>query len=427
MTTDTGDAVTVDAGTVNDSQFDVVTRLLEPEVLADPGPFYAWLRDHLPVHQHPRGFYVLSRYRDTRWMFETPLLRGPELADYGKRYPHLARHRSVQRLLRNVANTNPPDHTRLRRLLSRGFTSKRVQALRAMVERSCDRVLYTVEQPLRDGECVDIHSAVVMPFSLRVIADMLGVPAADSPELMPLVVRALHSANPAATDATLADADVASAQMERYFEEMVAQRRAAPRDDLVSVLTGVHDDDPDQFSDDELITAIWGLWAAGFETSGSAIENALVTLLRHPDQAHWLHAGQPSLRAFIEEVHRYAAPNLLTGITRIATEDLRVGDVDIPAGSDVRALPGCANRDPDGFERPEQFDPSRTDAGNLLTFGHGIHYCIGANLGRLEMEVMLRRLHGRFPDLVFAAPPVYRRSLPLRLTEHFPVALAGQG
>jgi cytochrome P450 family 114 len=412
--------------TVNDSQFDVVERLLEPEVLADPGPFYAWLRDNLPVHRHPRGFYVLSRYRDTRWMFETPLLRGPELADYGKRYPRLAQYRSVQRMLRVVSNSNPPDHTRLRRLLSRGFTSKRVEALRAMVERACDRVLDTAERPLRDGEVVDIHSAVVTPFSLQVVAGMLGVPAADSPELMPLVVRALHCANPAATDAMLADADVANAQLERYFEELIAERRATPRDDLVSVLTGVHDGDPDQLSDDELITAIWALWAAGFETSGSAIENAIVTLLRHPDQARWLHAGRPSLRAFIEEAHRYAAPNLLTGITRIAAEDLRVGGVDIPAGSDVRALPGCSNRDPDAFERPEQFDPSRTDAGNLLTFGHGIHYCIGANLARLEMEVMLRRLHGRFPDLVFAAPPVYRRSLPLRLTEHFPVALAGK-
>jgi cytochrome P450 len=421
MTTDA-----VDADTVNGSQFDVVARLLEPEVLADPGPFYAWLRDHLPVHRHPRGFYVLSRYRDTRWMFETPLLRGPELADYGERYPRMAQYRSVQLILRSIGNTNPPDHTRLHKLQSRGFTSKRVQALRAMVERTCDRVLDTVEQPLHEGGCVDIHSAVVMPFTLQVIASMLGVPAADIPELVPLVVRFLHCTNPAATDAMLADADVASAQLERYFDELIADRRAAPRDDLVSVFTSVHDGDPDRLSDDELITAIWSLWAAGFETSGSAIENAVVMLLRHPDQARWLHAGRPSLRAFVAEVHRYAAPNLLTGLTRIAAEDLRVGGVDIPAGSDVRALPGCANRDPEGFERPEQFDPSRADAGNLLTFGHGIHYCMGANLARLEMEVMLGRLHGRFPDLEFAAPPVYRRSLPLRLTEHFPVALAGQ-
>jgi len=411
--------------TVTCAEEDVVRRLIDPEVLADPAEFYSWVRQHRPVHRDPNDFYVISRYRDLRWMFQSPQLSGPDLTDYARRHPRMMRYRCVQLLLNTIANVNPPAHTRLRRLFSRAFVTKRITSLQPEIAANAERRLDAIEEPLRSGATVDIHSTVIVPQAMQTMAALLGVPEPDREPLTPLVGRVLNCTTPAADDATLDDAEVASAEMEQYFTELIAERRRDPRGDLVSSLVAVHDDDADRLSAEEMLSMIWGLWAGGFSTTAASLDNAIVTMLRHPELSHHLHAGADSLRAYADEMLRHAAPNLITGVVRVATEDLRVADVEIPAGSDVRGLPACANRDPDAYADPDRFDPGRGAGDLLLTFGHGIHFCMGAPLARMQMITMLPLLNRRFPNLAMAAPPVYCRSLPLRRLELLPAALDG--
>jgi cytochrome P450 len=210
--------------------------------------------------------------------------------------------------------------------------------------------------------------------------------------------------------------------VEEYYEGLIRLRRERPRADMVSALVAVHDGDEDRLTRDELSSWLWGLWAGGFETTSSGIDNAAIILMRHPDQAHWLRGGPEEVKAFVNESLRYATPSLFTGVARIARQDLEISGVTIPEGSDVRSLPGCANRDPAAFTDPDRLDPTR-DTSTAVTFGQGLHYCLGSNLARAEAGVLLPRLHTRFPTLALAEPPVRRRKPPLLAFDRIDVAL----
>jgi len=410
-------------GQTNAAQdLDVLVRLFEPDVLDDPSPFYAWLREHLPVHRHRSGPYYTCRHADVRWMFQTPLLRAPEPAEIAGRFPRLYQHPAFRRFAGGMGMTNPPVHTRLRRLVTRDFTAKTVTDLRPRLESVCDALLDPLAERLRDGEVVDLHTELTMPFSQTVIADLIGIDAADRPALAARVNTVLYAASPASTDEMLAAADDAGARVEEYYQSLIPARRERPRADLVSALVGVHDEDDDRLSDDELISMLWGLWAAGFETTAAAMDNAAIILLRHPDQAHWLRGGPEEVKAFVSESLRYQPPSVFNSLARIAREDIELSGVTIPAGSDVRGLPGCANRDPSAFDDPDRFDPAR-DTSMMVTFGHGMRYCLGANLARAEMGILLPRLHTRLRTLTLAEPPVRRLTPPLLAFERIGVAV----
>jgi cytochrome P450 family 114 len=398
---------------------DVLTRLFEPDVLIDPSEFYRWVRETHPVYRHPKGFFLMSSHANALWMFRSQDLRGLEPDDYPTRCPNALKYRVLALLLDGVGNTNPPKHTRLRRLLSRDFTLRRIRELRPSAERICERLVADIEEPLRDGEVVDLHTRLTRPLAMQVIAEMIGVPPEDRSALTPLVARILTATHPAATEAVLDAAEEASNEVEQYMLDLIAQRRANPADDLTSALVSTHDDDPDQLSDHELISWVWGLWAGGFETTSAAQDNAAVILLDHPQHARVLHERP---KDFVNECLRYEPPSLVTGVVRIAARDVRVGDVVIPEGSDVRTMTGCANRDPAVFPDADRFDPDR-DTTASLTFGGGLHYCLGAHLARTQVEVMLPRLHTRFGGLEPAGPPVRRRTLPLRACDALPVRL----
>jgi cytochrome P450 len=410
---------TVPTATAQD--VDILARLFEPDVLDDPSPFYAWLREHLPVHRHRSGPYYTCRHADVRWMFQTPLLRAPEPAELATRFPRLHRHRAFRHLAGTLAMTNPPVHTRLRRVVTRDFTAKTVTNLRPRMESVCDALLDGLAERLRDGEVVDLHTELTRPFAQTVIADLVGIDAADRPALTPLVSTVLYTTNPASTDEMLAAADEASARVEEYYEGLIPARRERPRGDLISALVAVQDDE-DRLTGDELMNLLWGLWAAGFETTAAGMDNAAIILLRHPDQAHWLRGGPEEIKAFVNESLRYQPPSLFNGVARIASQDVEIAGVTIPKGSDVRGLPGCANRDPAAFRDPDRFDPTR-DTSTMVSFGHGLHYCLGANLARAETGILLPRLHARFPTLTLAEPPVRRLTPPLLAWDLIGVAL----
>jgi cytochrome P450 family 114 len=420
--TTTGQATAQANSQASAEDVDVLARLFEPDVLDDPSPFYAWLREHLPVHRHRSGPYYTCRHADVRWMFQAPLLTAPEPAELATRFPRLYRHQSFRYLAGTVAMTNPPVHTRLRRLVTRDFTLKTVNNLRPRMESVVDGLLDRLAEPLRDGEVVDLHAGLTRPFAQSVIAELVGIDPADRPALTPLVTTVLYSTNPASTDEMLDAADEASAQVAEYYERLLPVRRERPRGDLISALVAAHDDDDDRLTQDELMCWLWGLWAGGFETTSAGMDNAAVILLRRPDQAHWVRGKPDEVKAFVNECLRYQPPSVFNGVARIARQDIELSGVTIPEGSDVRGLPGCANRDPSAFPDPDRFDPSR-DTSTMVSFGHGMHYCLGANLARVEMGVLLPRLHARFPTLALAEPPVRRLSPPLLAFDRIGVAL----
>jgi cytochrome P450 len=403
---------------------DVLAELMRPEVLYDPYPFYRWLREELPVHRHRSGSYVLTRHADVLWMFQSPQLRAPEQADLAASFPRLVPHRSFQMLTGTLAVANPPRHTRLRRLISRNFTTTMVAGLQPKIQAACDELLAGLAGPLRGGEVVDLHAGLSRPLSQLVIADLIGLDPADRPALTPLVTSMMHATNPAATEAMLVEADHATEELSEYYRGLIGRRRAEPREDMISALAAVQDDDAQRLTEDELMSWLWGLWLAGFETSANGLDSGTLIMMGHPDQTNWLHEGPAEVTAYVNECLRYEPPNMLTGVPRTATEDIEVSGTVIVAGADVRALPGCANRDPLAFDDPDRFDPSR-DTSATVTFGHGIHYCLGAQLARTIMGTALPRLNTMFPTLTAAEPPVRRRALPLRAFDRLGVALDG--
>jgi cytochrome P450 family 114 len=405
------------------TEIDVLTRMFEPDVMDDPGPFFAWLRENRPVHRHRSGMYLVAGHADSQWVFQTAQLRGIEPGELAQRFPRMAQYLTFQRLTSSLAMMNPPRHTRVRRLVTREFTVKTVNSLLPVLGRTGDALLDQIAAPLRAGQAVDVHGEVTVPFALSAIFDLIGVDAADRLEMAPLVTTVLHATSPASTDEMMTAADAATKQIEEFSTALIEARRTQPRDDLISALVAVHDSDQDRLSHDDLMSTLWGVWAAGFETVAASMDNAIIALLRNPDQAHWLGGGQAEVRAFVNEALRYRSPTHLIGVTRIAVDDIELGGVTIPAGSDVRPLPGCANRDPAAFADPDRFDPAR-DTSATLTFGLGMHYCIGASLARAEGEVLLSRLHARFPGLALAGPPAYRGTPPVLACDRLDVALA---
>lgn len=401
---------------------DVLTRLLDPAVRDDPYSTYAWLREHEPVSWSERGgVYVLSRHADVHRAFSDPRLKAPEQDELMAVAPRARRHPALHTLLGTMPMTNPPTHTRLHKLVQRDFTAWRVRSLQASVQLGCDALLDSVAVRLRDGEAVDLHEEFSQRLAMNAIAGLLGVPEADRGELAACVVHTLAVTSPASSEEQLSDADAAGAQVADYFRALAAERRRMPGDDLVSALVRVRADDADQLSESELTAMVWALWISGFETSAAAIDTTAVAMVRYPEHAGMIGAtGHTS--AFVAEALRHETPTILTGVFRIAAEDMTVADVRIPAGSDVRMLPASANRDPAAFPEPDAFVPDRKLSA-AVTFGHGIHHCLGANLALMEAAVALSGLRARCPALALADGAVMRPSLTLRTYDRLPVVM----
>jgi cytochrome P450 family 114 len=272
-----------------------------------------------------------------------------------------------------------------------------------------------------DGEVVDLHSEVSKPLTVHVFSEMFGIPEADRGWLAEAVIDVVVAPEAVSED-LLTVADVQSARVEEYLLELIAERRRAPQEDLISALVGTHVEDPEQLTDDELIAMLWVLWLAGFETTAMGIDNGVRALLDQPSRCGSLHGDDAQAHAFVDEVLRYDGVLLFGVLPRIATRDMEFSGATVSAGSDVRIVFAGANRDPAVFAEPDRFDPSRdTSAG--LAFGHGMRYCLGPALSRLEMAVCLSGIHTRFPTLVAAGEPTWNDIVLQRAMKRFPVAL----
>ena len=402
---------------------DVLIRLMEPQATQDPYPIYAWLREHAPAYYSQFGTYVLSRHADVEFVLKhADLFPGVRPEAMAQMFPQAAEHEAYQVLVTSLVGSNPPKHTRLRRLIGNGFTARRMADLTTGLERWADVVLAEAADRLRAGETIDLHSAVSAPMPMHMISDLIGIPTADRRRLAERVPDMMNVVDPAAGPEAVQRADDAFAELGEYLEDLIRLRRADPADDLISAMISTRNDEPDQLDDDELRTLFFTLWAAGFETTATAIDNAVILLLADGSRAKWLQTPEGT-SAFVAETLRYEPSVQVAPGIRFAAETVQLGEETIVGGSQVRLLIGAANRDRDAFTDADSFDPARTGGAKPLSFGAGIHYCLGAGLAQVEMAVILPKLHAAFPGLALAGPPERRRSIPLRDFVRLPVTL----
>jgi cytochrome P450 len=314
---------------------------------------------------------------------------------------------------------DPPDHTKYRRLVSKVFTPRSVAALETRVAEIATELLDEMERRGRGGSPVDLVEMYAGPLPVRVIAEILGVPAEMQPFMLEWGNAAAVTLDPALTYRQFRKATVALRRIHHWLADHLVELRRNPGDDLLSKLA-VLVDEGEQLDDIELRATALLVIGAGFETTVNLLSNAVVQLLAHPDQLAALQADPAGWANAVDEVLRFDSPVQAT--VRIAGEDTSVCGHDVPAGRFVSLMLAGANRDPDVFDDPNVFDVTRPNARDHLAFSAGIHFCLGASLARLEGAVALRMLFERFPDLRIAAEPTRRHLRVLRGYEHLPVA-----
>ena len=391
-----------------------------PGFTDDPYPQYAALRAAAPVYQHPLGFWLLTCYDDVSWLLRASLsvedrniAAGPFLALREQLYGEaVTRPRRVSMLDRD-----PPDHTRLRRLVSKAFTPRAVQALRPRITCLVEGMLDAAQ---REGR-VDLVDALAFPLPFAVIAEMLGTPPADHERIRQLTGTVVRSLEPVADPALAAAIVAADAELRVIAADMIAWKRAHPADDLLTALINA-EDDGDVLDDEELIAQTLLLYIAGHETTVNLIAGGTLALLRHPAQLALLRADPALIDNAVEELLRYDSP--VQASRRITLEPVSIGGLTIPAGSFVLANLGSANRD-EGFWGPDaaELRLDRATARQHVSFGAGPHHCLGASLARLEAEIALARLTTRFPRLILDGAVTWNGRINLRGPAHLPVSL----
>ena len=395
---------------------DITFNPMAPEFVADPYPTYHRLRAEDPVHQSPLGFWVLTRYEDVVASLRDPrMVKEPIAAFVAARFG-LAAPPTGMGL--SMLDRDPPDHTRLRGLVSKAFTPRVIEQLRPHIQQIVDGLLDKVE----GGPGMDLIEQFAYPLPVIVICEMLGVPVADHERFKGWgldIARGLDAIM-LPPDSPVAERSMhARHALAAYFRELIAARRAAPRDDMLSGLIAA-EEAGDKLSEDELLATCILLLVAGPETTVNLIGNGSLALLRHPDQRKRLQNDPGLITTAVEELLRFDGPVQRTA--RIPSEDVVIGGRTIGKGEMVMPFIGAADRDPAQFPNPDRLDLGRTD-NRHIAFGWGIHFCIGAPLARVEGQIAINTLLRRKPKLALATEtPEYRQSLTLRGLSHLPVS-----
>jgi cytochrome P450 len=394
-----------------------------PGFTDDPYPQYAALRAGAPAGRHPLGFWLLTRHEDISVLLRANMsvedrnITDRELIELREQ---LFGEEAEGSRARSMLDRDPPDHTRLRRLVSKAFTPRAIEALRPRITGLVDEMLDAAGRQ-GSGFQVDLVDALAFPLPFAVIGEMLGTPPADHERIRQLsgtVVRSLEPVNDPATAAAIVEAD---AELTQIAAEMIAWKRAHPAGDLLTALINA-EDDGDVLGDEELISQTLLLYIAGHETTINLIAGGTLALLRHPDQLARLRSEPALVGNAVEEMLRYDSPVQAT--RRITLEPAGFGGVTIPAGSFVLALLGSANRD-EAFFGPDagELRLDRENARQHVSFGAGPHHCLGASLARMEAAIALGRLIARFPGLALDGEPTWNGRINLRGPAHLPVSL----
>lgn len=388
-----------------------------PEFEADPYPTYAYLRALGPVQRDENApIWHVVGYQEVQ-----AALRDPRLAADRTGWLLSAEQRCVHAALASalpdmMVFTDPPRHTRLRGLATRAFTPRVVAGLRERVQAVVDDLLFRAET---HGAC-DVIADLAVPLPVLIIAELLGVPEADRSKLKAWSDDfAAFIGGPIAPDG-VARADAAIREMSDYFRQLVAHLRRAPGENLISALIAAQELD-DALTPPELLATRVILLVGGHETTTNLIGNGLLALLLHPDQMEHLRSDPTLIGPAIEELLRYDSPAQMT--TRLASQDMTIGDVRIGEGELVKLWLGSANRDPSQFLNPDCLDLARIE-NRHLSFGYGIHFCVGAALARLEGAVALSTLVARYPNLALIDEPLaYHGTQVFRALKRLPVSL----
>ena len=396
--------------TTADSQ-SLLLQLLDPANRANPYPVYDRIREHGPLDRAAGNLAVFSSYHDC-----DEVLRHPSSAS------DRLKSTMVQRQIAEGAEArplgppgflflDPPDHTRLRKLVSKAFAPKVVKALEPDIEVLVDSLL---DKAAAAGH-FDVVADLAHPLPVAVICRLLGVPLEDEPKFShasALLAQALDPFIAITGDAPdgFEERMQAGLWLRDYLRGLVEQRRHDPGEDLMSALVHV-EESGDQLTEEEITATCSLLLVAGHETTVNLIANAILAMLRHPSQWAALGADAQRVSAVVEETLRYDPPVQLMG--RIAADDMTIGEVAVSKGDTMMLLLAAAHRDPGAFERPDEFDPDRESIRHL-GFGKGPHFCIGAPLARLEAAVALTKVSARFPRVQMAGEPAYKPNLTLR-------------
>jgi cytochrome P450 len=369
----------------------------DPEFISDPYATLTRLREQEPVRRvvyHGAPAWLVTRFADAEMVYSDPRFSAERrhASDEVRAVPWVIASDLIG-LGNTIIYTDPPAHTRLRRLVAKAFTPRRVETLRPLVQSISDDLL----DPLVPRGRADILHEYATPLAALTIMTLLGSPVADRQEFTDYAHLFL-STDPA----DRARVPEAMAWMGRYIADLVATKAAAPAGDLLSELIAVRDEGDDRLSEAELRSMAFLLLMAGFETTASFIPNGLLALIRHPDQLAAVRADPSLIPAAVEEMLRYD-PTATASLLRYATEDLSLGGVNIRRNDAVVVSWAAANRDPRRFNGPDEFNTRRGDAKHIA-FAHGIHYCLGAPLARLESQIAFTSLLARCDDIQLAIP-----------------------
>lgn len=383
-----------------------------PERL-DLDPRYAELREREPLTRIRMPFgeeaWLATRYADVRIVLGDP--RFSRAAATARDEPRS----TPQRLPTGILSMDPPEHTRIRTLVAKAFTARRVERLRPRTQQIADEL---IDAMVETGPPADLVERFATPLPIRVICELLGVPVADEDKF--------HRWSEAIVSTTSLPTETIQeylTNLNGYMAGLIEQRRHESTDDLLGAMVRARDEDQDRLTEDEMVRLAAGLLAAGHETTVTQIPNFVHTLLRHPEELARLRADPTLLPGAVEELLRHVPLGAASGFARYALEDVELGGVLVRAGEPVIVELGSANRDDRIFAEPDRLDLTRGHNPHM-GFGHGVHHCLGAQLARMELQVAIGSLLTRLPDLRLAVPEselVWKSGMLVRGLKHMPV------
>jgi cytochrome P450 len=393
----------------------------QPGFTDDPYPSYAELRARRPVEEHPLGFWALWRHRDVAEVLRAKmsveerrvLSRAPMRETYEKVFAEFGL--PENRTNSSMLDRDPPDHTRLRKLVSQAFTPRAIAQLQPTIQKLVDDAL----DAIADAGSVNLIDALAFPLPFTVISVMMGMPETDTDELRELSSVAGRSLEPAPDEDTIRRIVQAQMGLVRIANEAIEWKRKNPANDMLTALINA-EDEGDKLSPEELIAQVILLYVAGHETTVNLIGNGTLALLRDREQLD-LWRKRPDLDDnAVEELLRFDSPVQMSG--RVTIEDYEVDGTLIPAGSRIVAGLAAANRDPDAFGTDaDRVRVDRENARQQVSFGAGIHHCLGASLARMEGQVAMASLIRRFPDIDLDGEPTWNGRINLRGLASLPV------
>ncbi|RPK83319.1 Cytochrome P450 107B1 [Streptomyces sp. ADI97-07] len=365
----------------------------DPGFLQNPYPTYAAMRSACPVQAVASGSggrlsYLVTGYAEAREALADARLSKDTSAFFAGKESKRRLHPAVAH---NMLSSDPPEHTRLRKLVTKAFTTGAAAELRPFIARVTEDLLD--QWPV--GEPFDFVTGLAVPLPVIVICELLGVPDDDRPDIQRWSGELFAAGQPEVIDA-------ASHSLANYMTDLIAAKRRHPGSSLLDRLISARDGD-DRLNEEELVSLAVLLLVAGHETTTNFLGNAALSLLQHPAELDRLRQNPDDIPTALDELLRFDSP-VSTATFRYTTEAVTLGGTDIPTGAPVLVALGAANRDPERFPSPDQLDANRDPAGHLA-FGHGIHRCVGAPLAKAEAEIALRAVLTRFPGLRLAVPP----------------------